>query len=426
MSAAGHQDPAAGAGSAVDLLRGHIASGLSAAAGRHAFSNRRRRFDVGYSERMRRRAMRSMAILSFLVIVAGPMLIAGTYYGAVAEDQYAVESRMILRVNQAAGPDRLEALTGLPSIEMKRDTQVVAAFMESSALVEALVVGADFPARYAGVGADLLRPESWTATDWPARLPPDPTVEDFEDQWARVSEVEIELPAGIIVFSLRAFSAADAQALATAAVTRAERLVQEMNARVWTEAVASAERAFAAATERLVSVQHSLAAARNAAGILDAEREAGALSALSADLRGQIIALEQRRAAQARHLAPSSPRLRALSDRIAALETQLDRLGAKAVGTSSGLSEVMADFSQIEIARETAERQFLAAARTLEETRHAAEARMIYLDVFVPPERPEEATYPRRWRSLALILGACLAAWGVAFGLFSLVRRHMA
>ncbi len=411
-----------------ERLRAEIAAGLSAAAGRHAFSHRRRRFDVGFSERRRRAAVRAFAVASFVLLVALPMALAGLYYGWLAEDQYETESRMILRVNEPARPDRIENATGLPSIEMTRDTQVVAAFLESPALVADLARGAGLRAAYEGPAADPLRPETWIAGDWPARLAPDASAEDLLAHWEAVTDVEIELPAGIVVFELRAFDPAEAERLAAAAVARAEARVRALNARVWEAAVGKAETLFAEAADRLATAEARLAEARDAAGVIDAEREAGVLSDLAAQSRAELARLRQTRAAQSRHLSPESPRMQALDRRIAALEGELGALSGNRVGGAGEgrpLAEVMARFSELEVEAEIAERQFLAAAAKLEETRQGAEAGMMYLDVFVAPARPEEPTHPDRALWLAVWAGGCLALWATACGLFATIRNHM-
>src|SRR6056297_3142602 len=296
-----------------------IQAGLGAAAGRTGFSHRRRRFDTGLAERRERAAVRAFAATAFAMLVAAPMLVVALYLGRVAEDQYVAETRFLLRANEAEIPDRIDALTGIPAAEMARDTLVVAAFLESAAAVDALVRGAGLRERLAGPGADPWRPETWLASDWWARLSPHATAEDLHEHWERISGVDIDRRAGIVTLEVRAFAPEDAAALAEAALAGAEALVNDLNARQWSEAVAKAERVFADAADRLAVAQRDLAVARREAGVIDAEREAGAVSGLAADLRAELIRLQQTRAARARHLAEGSAQLEALDGRIETL-----------------------------------------------------------------------------------------------------------
>ncbi|MEM9145608.1 MAG: hypothetical protein AAGC57_05365 [Pseudomonadota bacterium] len=415
--------------SGAEAIRARIAEGLSAQAGRHAFSNRRRRFDIGFTERRRIAAMRRMVLLGFLIFVAIPGILAGGYFGGLADDRFVSETRFLLRVNQVAGSDRLGQVTGLPSLEMKRDTQVIATFLESAALVEALEARAGFRRAYEGPQPAALKPETWLANDWVARLEPDASAEDALDYWHDRSTVEIELPAGIVVLEVAAFSREEAQSLTAASLAEADALVNALNARVWAEAVEKAEALFRDSAERLATVQGRLAVARNEAGVFSAETEAGVLSELAGETRAELIRLEQDRAAKARHLSPTSAQMQALDRRIAALREQLTALGTERVAADpdgEALADVMARFSEIEVEQEIAERQFLAAAQKLEQVRRISEARMLYLDVFVEPTRPEDAIEPRRALAFTLWLTCGLIAWGIAVGLGSLMRNHMA
>jgi capsule polysaccharide export protein KpsE/RkpR len=169
--------------------------------------------------------------------------------------------------------------------------------------------------------------------------------------------------------------------------------------------------------------------ARNRAGIVDAGREAGVLSELDRETRAELIRLGQERAAAARHLGPDSARLQALDRRIGSLREQLATLGVERTAPNrpgGSLAEVMARFSEIEVEQQLAERRFLAAARELEEVRKVSQARMMYLDIFVPPDRPEEATRPRRALAAAAWSAGALVAWAALCGIAGLARRHMA
>jgi capsule polysaccharide export protein KpsE/RkpR len=86
----------------------------------------------------------------------------------------------------------------------------------------------------------------------------------------------------------------------------------------------------------------------------------------------------------------------------------------------------MEDVAGLEAEAAVAGRQFLAAAERLETVRVLADAQSLYLHVFVEPGLAEEATLPRRAWWIAGVSGVGLALWGVAVGLFGLVRNHIA
>jgi capsular polysaccharide transport system permease protein len=412
--------------------RARIAQGLAAAAGRKRFAVRRRRFDAGYSERRRARAARLFALASFLALVAAPGLGAIGYFGWLAADRYVAEARFVLAPNKAALGEGAGRAGGAPPIEIARDTQVIAAFLQSRAMVEALEADIGLRARFAAAPfapRHLIDPVSPDAL---AGLDPDAPVEDVVDYWEDMTRVSISPSSGIVTFETRAFTPADAQALAEAALARAEAQVNAMNARVWDDALARAEALFAAAAARLGAAQGALAAARDASGVLDATAAAEALTGVAGEARAQLLALREERAAKAAELDRGSPILRALDRRIASLREQIAAIEASMAGDAAAAGEtrtlagVMQDVAALEAEAAVAGRQFLAAAERLEVVRVLADAQSLYLYVFVAPALADEATLPQRGWWIAGALGVGLALWGAATGLFGLVRNHIA
>lgn len=411
----------------ISEVRTAVAAGLGAAAGRAGFRTRRRRFEVGYAERKDREAIGQAARVTFVMLVALPLSLVLLYYLWLAEDRFVSEARFLLRVNEAELVDGLGGLTGLPSIEMKRDTQVVASFLESAAIVAALERGVALTSRLAGAQPEIGRPETWVAGDWVARLDPDATAEERLAFWREIADVEIELPAGIVVLEVEAFTPTDAMEIALAALDETESLVNDLNRRAWTAAREKAEEIFRGAADRFADVQARLTVARNRAGLVDAGSEANMRTGLASRLRASLAELAQERAAKAPHLAPGSVQLGAIDRRMEALRRELARL--RSAGTyldnAGNLADQMAVFSELEVEQELAERQFLAAARTLEMVREAERSERIYIDLFVPPTAAEDPTRPRRGISVALWLVVLVLLWAVVAGSYRSVRRHV-
>ena len=407
--------------------RGAIAEQLAQAAAARRFVNRRRRFEAGYSDRRRAAAERLFAVLSFVLLVALPNMAATAYFGWMAADQYVAEARFILRPNKAQA-----AMAGsLAGVEIARDTQVVAAFLESRALVDTLEATVGLRARYLAAPFDpshLLDP---VTPDWLAGLAPDDPVEDVADYWDRMANAEIVPRSGVVTFTVRAFAPDDARTLAVAGLDAAEALVNGMNQRIWGDSVARAETLFAEAADRLAAAEGQLARVRDEAGLLEPGAAATAVIGLMAAARGNLDALERDYAARSVDLDPGSARMRALEREIEAARMQVAALEAELTGSgvetlSPTLADALERFSEAEVEREFAERSFLAAATQLERTRQAAAAQSLYLDIFSPPALAEDALYPKRLWWIGGILAASLALWGVARGAFALVRNHMA
>jgi capsular polysaccharide transport system permease protein len=406
--------------------RGVVADRLAEAAATRRFVNRRRRFEAGFSDRRRAGAERLVTRLAFVLLVALPNVASLTYFGWVAADQYAAEARFILRPNKAQA-----VMAGrLAGVEIARDTQVVAEFLTSRALVDRLEATAGLRRRYLAEPFRLRHLIDPVSPDRLAGLRPDDPVEDVARYWRRRADAEIAPRSGVVTFTVRAFSPEDARSLADAGLAEAEALVNAMNARIWGDAAVRAETLFAEAADRLAAAEGRLARVRDEAGIVAPGAAAAAAIGLTSAARAQLAALERDYAARAVELDPGSARLRALEREIAAARAQVAALEAELVGgggdTSPSLARALERFAEAEVEREFAERSFLAAAAQLERTRQAAAAQSLYLDVFSPPALAEEALYARRLWWIGGVLAVSLAAWGAACGAFLLARNHMA
>jgi capsular polysaccharide transport system permease protein len=410
--------------------RGAVADRLAAAAAARRFVNRRRRFEAGFSDRRRAATERLFTVLSFVLIVALPNMAATTYFGWLAADQYVSEARFVLRPNIA----RIAASEGEATVgvgDVVRDTQVVADFLESRAILEALEASVGVRARYAAEPFGLAHLLAPPVPDAIAGLDADEPVETAVRYWERMAEARIVPSSGVVIFTVRAFSPGDARLLADRSLEEAEALVNAMNARIWGDAVGRAEALFAEAADRLGAAEARLSRVRDEAGIVEPGTATAALVGLISDARATVAALERDLAARRAHLGPGAAPIRALERQIAAANDQVRALEAQMVaqggaGATPTVAEALERFAEAGIEREFAARSFLAAGAQLERARHAAEAQSLYLDVFAPPALAEDATHPRRGWWLVGIVATSLALWATLRGLFLLARNHMA
>lgn len=397
---------------------------LSEAARRARFSTRsRRRLDVGgFSARRGARLMRIITLVGFVLLVVAPTLAAALYFGFVASDQYVAQAEFTViggEIQTGSGSnDTFGAATNIPVMAIIQDTQIVSAYLESRAAVEAL---------QARLGLRNLYGRS--NVDYFSRLHQDEPVEELVRYWNKMTATQIKMPAGIIEFRARAFTPGDARAIAEAAVEQSERLINELNARMLRDAVASAEAELKRAADRLAAAQAKLEQARNEEGMLDAGRAADALEKLLTDVRGATLTMQQEYQALLRSVDAKAPQMAAMRARIDAARAQIVELEAKLTATRSGgngqaLSTSMTRFAALDLEREIAQRLYTGSAVTLELSRLAAEHRLMYLKTFVYPVTPEEPLYPKRMLLTALTFVGGLGAWALLCAIATLLRNN--
>lgn len=383
-----------------------VSESLSEAARRLRFATRGRSpVPTTHRARRSRQIARLVTWLSFAALVAVPSLVSSVYFGFVAADQYVAEARFAVRSGSMAGLDALSSLTGVPSIQVIQDTQVVTNYIASRALVEHLIEKADLKGRYSAPEADFY-----------ARLNPEKPIERIVKYWNSMAHVGIEMPGGIVVLSLRAFRPDDAVALTNAVVDASEQLVNDMNDRARREAVANTENELKLAAGRLSHARAALEVARNQEGMIDAPSEAKKTDTLISALKTQQLEFEQQYVVTRKSVTDDAPQMKNLRARIDATARQIEQLQAELTsrtgggGATSVLTGSMTRLSALELERQIAQTQYTNAAAALERARLASTTKQIYLTSFVRPAAAEEARYPRRglFISLAVVVGLFL------------------
>ncbi len=365
-------------------------------------------------DRWFRRAIR----ISFVLGVILPSVVTVLYYAFFASDQYVSEMRFTL--GAAEDPGSSSGSGGVPVDLIVQDTQVIANYLQSQAIVDALSKRTDLRAIYGGADAD-----------WFARLRSDASAEELERHWKRMTDATIKLPAGIVDFTVRAFKPAQAAALASDALQLSEQMVNELNQRMVGDSVVRATEDLQLAADRLATARTKLEQARNEEGMLDAKVDAETIDRLIDTVRSDRINLQSEYDSRAMLVSPNTPAMRAMKARIEAADMQIAELRAKVTltpdsGKGRVISASMVKLEKLDLDREIAEQLYSTAAATLERVRILSESKLIYVNAFVLPTEAQEARYPWRVIDTLLIVLGTFAAWAALAGLATLARNNMA
>ena len=405
------------------LARAKFVSQALADAARRARVSRRGRAYVagGFHARRGQSVVRIALVAGFWLLVAAPSLAAFVYYGVIASNQYETEAEFTVTGGNVPIIDSIGAMTGLPSLSIVQDTQIVVNYITSRAALERL--DADLGLRSLFSSPDI---------DWLSRFNPKKPIEKFVRYWESMIDVSIKMPAGIVVVKTRAFDPDDAARIGGAVLDECERLVNVMNERMRRDAVASAEGELNRTSARLAQARVALEKARNDDGLLDTEKTADALGKLLGESRMAQMRLQQDYTTQLRSVSPEAPQMQALKSRLEATAGQINEIEAKLTTTKYSdasrpvLASYMTKYAELDLERQIAERLYAAAAVSLEVARVTAEHKAMYLNTFVKPTAPQEPRYPRRLLYPTMIMLGCLLVWGVLCVLVNAIRNNMA
>lgn len=398
-----------------------IARSLADAARKLRFSSSRAVYSpIGRKARRNRLISRLIVLGGFAAFVALPAAVVVGYYGFIASDQYQAEARFAVRSGAMAGVDAISALTGLPSIQIIQDTQVVTSYIGSRAMVEDLQKKADFNKAYMTKDADF----------W-ARLGPDEPIEYLVRYWQRMIASTIQLPGGTVTVTVRAFKPEDALRLADAVLDGSENLVNDLNERARQDALRNATNDLKFAADRLAKAGAALEIARNREGMIDATIEREKADVLLTGLRQRLLEMRQQYDTLIKSVSAEAPQMRTLRLNIAATEKQISDVQAELTrsagrtGTGQVLSASMTRLSILELERQVAEQQYSTAATALERARIASLTKQIYITTFVRPALAEHGRFPRRlWMCSMVILGGTVL-WGIVCGLGVAIRGYL-
>jgi capsular polysaccharide transport system permease protein len=368
----------------------------------------------------------SLRALSFILIVVLPTALAADYLFAVAADQYVAEFRFTLSTVDAPRLDPLALLGGM-SVQSPAalESQVLVQYIGSRAIVDDL-----------DRSLDLRRIFAAPQADWPSRLAQRAAMEELVRYWRGQVDPFYDPTTATVTVRVRAFAPDDALRLAQGISAACERLVNALSLRARGDALQSAESELAQAESRLAAVRADIRAFRERSGLIDPGKTADADSVLANRLQEEVVAASAQLATLQAYMRSDAPTVRVLQARIRALERQRrllaerltgpDGAAAAAGGLGAPLSGVLNGYEQLQDRQKFAEAAYQSALRGVDAARAEADRQHVFLASFVPPSLPEEAGYPRRWRSLGIVALMAFALWAIGGLAAQSVRDHLA
>lgn len=423
-----------------------VAKALGEAARRARYSTKSRRNLTTGGLRARRgeRLMRLLRIGSFIVIVLVPGLIAATYICFFQSPQYAAEARFTLRGGLPPSMDTIGSLTGAPAMLIVQDTQIIMNYMHSRAMVETLDKT---------VGLQRLYQKPYI--DKFSRLKKNLPIEKVVAYWKKHLDISIQMPAGIVIMSARAFSPEDAVTLANAAIDASDQLVNRMNDDMRVDAISLTEAMRKRAQAATVVARTNLETARNAEGMLSPEAASTSVMNLIASVQKTLIQMQEEYDSQRRYVRADAPQLKNLQYKMDAAKKQIASLQAEMTQTpapdkaspgsnmrgdndagtgtagtetanagepNKAISGSMSRLNSATLEDMIADKIYAASIGALEQARVASETKLMYINTFVRPSTPEQPKYPKPATDVTIVLLALTAAWGAVVGLLTLLR----
>lgn len=358
----------------------------------------------------------------FALFVALPTAATGVYMAFIAADQYHSFSAFAVRsIEGHTGGDILGMFTqSAGGSTTAADSYMLLDYIRSERMLEAVGATIDLEQAFARRGADFFYAMK-------AGLP----VEDRLDHWKEVVTVNYDHTSSILNLQVKAFEPVVAQNIVAAIIEESERLINDLSLEARAGVLKVSQEEVALAEGRLSAARIAIRNFRDVTQEADPVEAAKLASLLVGSLEQQLTQLKTELTTAESRMSANSPRIRVIKTQISSLEKQLEeekqRFGSGVTSKlhNSDVASRILDFEKLETEREFAEKSYTAALGGMEKARIDANNQQRYLATFIEPTRSELAQYPTRALNVALVLLACLFAWGVAtMGYYNIRDRN--
>jgi capsular polysaccharide transport system permease protein len=348
-------------------------------------------------------------------LVAVLFIVASTlYWGFFAADRYVSESHVIVENLQgpASAPTDLSSL--ITGGNAPKDILLLRDYLLSADMLRKLDADLNLREHYNGSYDVLSRMVSKdVAFEWFLR-----------HYQGRVS-VDYDEYAGLLVIKAQAYSPEMAHAIGTTLVREGERFMNELAHKLAFEQVAFAEREVEAANKRVVATRQSVLAYQNVHGLVSPSAAVESMSAVAAQLEGELARLEARRNALQSYLTPTAPDVVQVDSQVRAVQRQLKAVSSRlASSKGESLNRVAEEYERLAMEAGFQQDVYKTALSALERSRVDATRTLKKVSVLQAPTRPESALEPRRIYNITIFALATLLLTGIAHLLLAIVREH--
>lgn len=354
----------------------------------------------------------------FLLFVILPTLVAAVYYFLIAADIYTSESRFVIKApNQKQGQLSTIAsiiqTTGL-SAGQEQTNEVLDYIRSRNALADL--------SRKVDVRAIFASPDADVFSRYPRPFQPE-RFENLYKYYGKMVDAGLDLDTGTATLKVRAFTANDARMLNARLLGLSEALVNRLNERAQSKAIAEAEQRVGDAAARLSAARIALREYRNEEALLDPAKQATGVL----DISNRLVAEQAALTAQLQSIQQSAPRhpaIPALRQRIAAIGRQIGAQNARAVGTDTGIASKLSQYDKFSVEQEFATQMLTAASANLEQARTEAQKQEFYLERVVDPNLPDAALLPARFTRVLVVFAAAICLYLIGWMLIVGILEH--
>jgi capsular polysaccharide transport system permease protein len=350
------------------------------------------------------------------LLVAVPVILTALYFAFFASDVFTSEARFVVRVPQASGATSLGSLLqGAGFSKAPDEGQTVRDYILSRDALRVLEEKLHLKAAYGGSNVDFLsRFGGFGADD---------SFEALHRYYQRKVDVQTDSSSSIVTVIVKAYTAQDAANTNRVLLEQSEDLVNRLNERGRRDLIRYAQDEVAVAEKKAKTAALALSGYRNAQSVVDPEKQATVQLQQIAKLQDELLATTNQ-LSQLQTFTPANPQIAALKNRARAMRDEIADQASRVTGGKASLTNKAADYQQLALESEFANKQLASALASLEHARNEAQRQQVYLERIAQPSVPDVAQEPRRIRSVLATFLLGVVAWGILTMLLAGIREH--
>jgi capsular polysaccharide transport system permease protein len=353
-----------------------------------------------------------------LVTVLLPSLFSFVYFGFVASNIYTSESRFVVR-----SPQRQQSSSVLGSIlsgsifaRSQDEAYAVHNYILSRNALTQLDKSLNLRKSFSSDGNDLLSrfPAPWG----------DDSFESLHRFYQSRIDIVYDTASGITTLKTASHNPELAKLMNDQLLAISERLVNDISERGRADLVRYAVSEVQQAQLRAKEVSVAVAAFRSQRTVFDPEKQANLQIQQLSKLQDELITTKTQ-LAQIKSLSPENPQIPVLQGRSNLLQTEINNETSRVMGRGdASLAGKASDYERLSFDKVFADRQLASALLSLESARNEGLRKSLYLETIVNAIVPDQASEPKRLRSIALVFAFSLLVYAVLSLIVAGIREH--
>ncbi|NDV89754.1 capsule biosynthesis protein [Alteromonas sp. 345S023] len=349
-----------------------------------------------------------------------PWVLYAFYLIVWAAPQYESHSQLIVKSTDGGSsfdPSSLLASAGVGGGSFSNESQLVEAYIQSADMIKYLDETIGLREHYSSDTADMF-----------SGLPENHKQEDFFNFYRDHVEVSVDSASSVISLRTRAFNPEYALTINQAIVRKAEEFINNINNDLAKSKLTFAKGEHEIVEQKLQQAKSEILGFQAKYNVLDPTAEGAAFQQIAFSLEATLAQKKAELSTMSTMMSNMAPEIINIRREISALQKEVEKQKSR-INTAEGegeelsVSELMAQYSNLQVQLQLAIQAYSSSLITLENARVEAYQKLQHLVTVESPTLPDDNAYPKVIYNLVLFGVILLLAYGIIRIIVATIRE---